>query len=368
MQTMQRPLTEGEAVATNFPAGIFGAMALGSQLTQSTLNTFHIGGDDKLVSKGVPRIQEILNNSSSVSRNVYHLGSEESQLLLDRFGSPEMIEETLLEQVCSGRLETTLQIPDWVEQWQQRFGLIAESGSKTFYLQRFCLRKMIQHGVTFRQVLLALELFGSQKDSLLLAACSPLQDDDVIEVLFQPTNSLPWAKPLSREISPAAAEEYFVHRVVLPRLHQIRVKGLEGVLRCSEEPGGKIGMITAAQVDLEDLSRVLEGARPALICDRAETMLAKFGIEVAARCLRRELQQMMPDILPCHIELIVAAMTCTGQIRPINRYTVREFANPLQRISFEESTRNLVDACIRHETDWLQSVSSSVTASKTVKK
>lgn len=343
----------------NLPAGIFAAMAVGSQLTQTTLNTFHLGNDADLVTNGVPRITEILNNSTSSHNCVYQLGPNESRILIDRFGSACGAQETLLDHVC-GRL-VNCNRPYWLDAWEIRFGPIPK---KQIYSIEIDLVVAINFNVSIQQIIAAM----MSSTGLVFVACSPFQKNScVLTALFCSNDEIRAAnRILSCGISEYQAEEYHVHRVFAYELLAIAVKGMAGIVRCIQLRNGNLNVVTNLEphVLILQLGTII----PELICSKAESMKNCFGIEVAAKCIFLELQQIMPHLLPCHVQVIVHVMTCTGKIRPVNRYTVRDFGNPLQRISFEEAVKNLVVACADDEVDWLNSVSSSVCASKTLKK
>lgn len=342
------------------PVGTFSAMAIGSQLTQTALDAFHVDkGSGELVTQGVPRIQEILNNSSSSHHVVYQLGPNESSVLLQQCGSANAIQETLLVHIFSNRLTNVETRPEWLDDFEAKFGPV---DCHDLYQINCCIKLAIERGCTLAQILNTV----TKCQGLVLVAASRLRGTE-ITLLLRPNCSeraQAECKMLSACASSEERQDYFVHRVVAHELTLLSVKGIAGILHCSEQRG-QISIVTL--LEPWQIVPYLVPDAPELCCSKAEQMRICFGLEVAICSMRNELMRIMPEILPCHISLIVAVMTCTGVIRPVNRYTMREYSNALQRISFEESTKNLVDACVRGEIDWLNSVSSCVAVSKTIR-
>ncbi len=356
-------------ISSPIPAGILAAMAVGSQLTQSTLNTFHVGNDGDLVSKGVPRIQEIFNNSCSVSRLVYTLDARISALLLAQFDNcAHRLEAIMLKNIVEDDqlVNEEQSVPSWTEEWQKQFGQIEIKDECVFISVPVSCRLMVENNV------LPIDLFGQwncESCQIEFVACSRVENN-IVYLLFRGNLETEKILGLSENISEKDKREYFVEKITKFYLLNQKVKGLDAVAKCWLGPGSKLNLVTSLDLMPDKFTRYLEQISDTitgLVCSRLDEMYRVFGIEVACKCLIYELCSIMPDILKCHIELIAKYMTLTGKILPISRYTIRTLiGNSLQKISFEEATKNLVDSCQNGEVDYLTSVSSRVAASKVI--
>ena len=63
-----------DVIEDNLAIGVLASSAFGAVLTQTTLDTFHNAGcDNDLVSKGIVRIEELLNNSSTLNKITFSI-------------------------------------------------------------------------------------------------------------------------------------------------------------------------------------------------------------------------------------------------------------------------------------------------------
>lgn len=329
------------------PIGLIAATAVGSEITQNTLDTFHTAGDlNNLVSSGFGRIVELFNNSCALNKTIITLSTtaDLKNVLFSNFGDVAkniqfIYHEKTQDYILSADVTLETQI------------------SKGVLLTWFEARDFSD----------ALKL-----GNLRLSKISPFTrtaEGEVINTLyFSPTKSL---KKLALaveahlqnggEISNRILAEFYVSKIQVPFLKNIKISGIEGVERVHDTPTGKMLICSP----LCKLTYELVQLDPVHITsNKAAEMAQIFGIE-AARCgMIKELKRILPGVLPHHIILVVDIMTWGGEISSISRYTSRKDPDVLKRASFEELKRNIVQACISGEVDRLVSFSSKIVASK----
>lgn len=90
-----------------------------------------------------------------------------------------------------------------------------------------------------------------------------------------------------------------------------------------------------------------------------------FGIEAARRCLIEEFDKIMKaggaQLNSRHIELLVDIMTSQGILLSIDRYGMNKTeSGPLQKISFEETAKQILNAGLYNEKDYMNGVSGNI--------
>jgi len=105
-------------------------------------------------------------------------------------------------------------------------------------------------------------------------------------------------------------------------------------------------------------------------CNDINTIYKTFGIEAARTALLKELTTAFSnnEINYAHMSILIDAMTYNGKLISMNRYGINNLDTaPLGRITFEKTMEQLTIACAFNEVDYLHGVSSRVMAGRCIK-
>lgn len=168
------------------------------------------------------------------------------------------------------------------------------------------------------------------------------------------------------------AEETFLKDMVIPRLNNIKICGIENIKDIFFEKKGGEWVVETEGSNLQELlchSRV----------DKIRTMSNDmweiynvFGIEAARQFLVEEFRNVVSSdgtfVNDSHILLLVDVMTFTGTLSSISRYGLKkENCGPMAKASFEESLENFLKAGLYGEKETSNGVSASVMLGKVPK-
>lgn len=353
-------LVEGQSV------GILAATAIGSELTQKTLDTFHAAGTADVVIEGVERIQQCLNNSSTINRVFFKVQVAQKDLR-------RTVYTTLGDVVVSRPKETSIETIEWLSIWESRYGSVKDALPLVPHVLLSViipLEKQFEFDVDIST--LKQELLPETKHSPIPVACSPLLSNDlstdfynelIIAFVYEFENIEEISHGiLSPDVDICSKLLYFVERVWIPKIFNIRLFGIRNVLQIISDDTCESKSIILCN-SFASLLDVIHIDPIGIVCNKTLEMYNIYGIEVARKCLLVELTEIMTKILPCHVQVIIDIMTWTGRITSITRYSARK-TDVLKRMTFEESVRNVVTACIEGEIDKLSSFSSKIVTSK----
>jgi hypothetical protein len=335
--------------------GVLAASAMGSILTQTMLDTFHHAGiGDELISNGMARIEEIFNNSSTLNKIIFTVDRPINQLINLPF--------TTIKQICIGSpFLIQFKQCEWIESWEKEFGKLSTPNENCLiYCVNIDATKMIEFNVE-------IEIF-KKMETLKPIAISPLmieKDNFIYQLLFQIDFLPQHVIEVSTHVLPLDTQFdkmilYLSNKYWEPMIQNLYLYGIKKIEKVIEFNNTSliIGKPSASLYDVVFIDPIN------IICNKTTEMYQIFGIEVAKRCIIEELKKIMPQILPCHIQVVVDKMTWSGLITSVTRYTARSDPDPLKRISFEEASRNINTACVDGEIDNLSSISSKLVASK----
>ena len=340
----------------NLPVGILASSALGSELTQTTLDTFHSAGIASGLESRTSRLQEIFNNTSTLNKILYTLKSDiEENIVYTSIKS-------LVVGKQSPRLVNIEQV-EWIKDWATRYGKI-EIGNDILISVCLCLRKQIKN--SFPIELLATTRFEFVEP----IAISPLisrGNDLYHQVLFKIERDEALIETIAQTFLDSSVIEadrflFCFVKIWSPLVLNSYLRGMPGVESQLKVDGSTL-LIASPSIDIQQVIH-LDPFR--ITSNRTSEMLQMFGIEVARRLMIDELGRIMTRILPCHIQIIADTMTWSGKILSISRYTARDFKDALKKISFEEAVRNICKACIDGERDLLMTTDSRIVASKRI--
>lgn len=322
------------------PVGILSATAIGSILTQNTLDTFHSAGNlNNLVTSGFSRIVELFNNTNSLNKLIYTVKT---------LNLPRDIISTTLKDLC---LELCTVINN--DKFTIRIKL---SIKKQLSRGKIILNEIENYLKVFNVKIENVSPFIREKDDI-ITLISLVYNGDKEKIINSVFNVLDYYTEWRD------TEGFFYEKILLPSIRDTKIMGYDEIEDIIEN--GEETLIVCSQNAV--MTREIWALDPYNIRSNHITEMENiYGIEVARQCLIEELKNIMPNILVCHILLIVDVMTWSGTIASISRYSSRKDPDVLKRCSFEELKRNIVQACVSGEVDKLKSFSSRIITSKII--
>ena len=322
---MAAQIDAGEAV------GLVGAESIGEPGTQMTLNTFHYAGVAEMnVTMGLPRIIEILDGRKSITtpqmeiflKPPYNKGKDIREVALQ-------IKETKLGELV---LEYNMNIVDLKIDLKINTEKLKELGITTAFLV-----KAVDKGV------------GND-------ATAKAGDDGVITLKLKGKEDEKGLKALYR---------------VKEKSKNIYVKGIKGVTQILPVKRQDEFIIITAGSNLKKLFELDFVDTQRTTTNDIHEIAEVLGVEAARQAIMDEVfkvietQGLNVDIR--HIMLVADTMTTGGQIKGITRYgVVSEKTSVLARASFETPIKHIINAALRGEVDYLNSVVENVMLNQAV--
>ncbi|MBS3148113.1 DNA-directed RNA polymerase subunit A'' [Candidatus Woesearchaeota archaeon] len=314
----------GEAV------GLIGAESIGEPGTQMTLNTFHYAGVAEMnVTMGLPRIIEILDGRKSIStpqmeiflNSPYNKGEGIRELAMQ-------IKETKLNELV---LEYGLNIIDMKIELK-----LNAPKMKELELTASSVVKAIEKA-------LANEAQIKNEGDMLTFKLKEKDDSKGLNALYR-------LKEKSKELY---------------------VKGIKGVSQVLPVKRKDEFIIITAGSNLKKLFELDFVDTTRTTTNDVHEISEVLGIEAARQAIIDEVfkvietQGLNVDIR--HIMLVADTMTVSGEIKGITRYgVVSEKASVLARASFETPIKHVINAALKGEVDYLNSVVENVMLNQTV--
>ncbi|XP_053397077.1 DNA-directed RNA polymerase I subunit RPA1-like [Mercenaria mercenaria] len=148
-----------------------------------------------------------------------------------------------------------------------------------------------------------------------------------------------------------------------------------GISRCilgeQDGPYGKEMHLKTEGINMLELFRnadILDINR--LYCNSIHDMAMMYGIEAASRVVIKEVQAVFAaygiNVDYRHLSLLADYMTFEGSYKPFNRVAMETNPSPLQKMSFEQTMKFLVDSSVKCRTDSLKSPSAQIVLGKNV--
>lgn len=306
--------------------GIICAQSIGEKFTQSTLNTFHKAG--LLVSgatKGIPRVQELLNVSKNPKRIFYSV-----RLISKPTSFNQIYEETKnLKAVTVGCLAKTVQTVRMENHpWRAVFH-----------------KMYARHNLDEGQEVLKIQL-----DRRLLVTYNVTHWDFIQNLSCC-------------EIDPEMNFLYLPNHTDLLTL----IKGDAAIIRV-----GYTEIADEWELSVETHQKRFRKILGMSIVDPLRTCSSNvwdiyetLGIEAVREYLLQELMSETSDIHITHLTVLVDKMVFTGDIFSVNRYsTKKENIGVLAKASFEETFDHFLTAAINNETDNTKGLSASIICGK----
>jgi DNA-directed RNA polymerase II subunit RPB1 len=330
--------------------GCLGSQSIGENLTQLTLNTFHLCLGQV---SGVGRIKEIVDASKKMEcpscsakidptspelEEVVH-SSAQCNLTDCVERSWSYIREPNLDDIVARLSRIRGTDPDF----DTGVGLVL------VLRQKFCQ----MHFIRFLDIFLAVQQYTSGVFEV--QGTSELSDTWILQL------------KLNRNVVPHIHAEQTLSEVLNFLLHHIEISGLPGLENVVLHPSQ-----TDDSPSASFFGEIFQGMRALDCCDFNKTYCNNFievqeslGIEAANTCLLTELHACLSQdgtyINIRHLCTIVDLMTSNGAVTPVSRHGVNQSASqPLQRASFEETFEVICDAAVFGYRDFMGGVSATM--------
>jgi len=309
----------GEAVGT------VAAQSMGEPGTQMTLRTFHYAGVAELnVTLGLPRLIEILDArcTPSTALMVIYLTEKFAKSRDKARAFAQEIEMTNVEDIVS-QTETDL--------------------------------INMEFAVTLDRARM------HQKDLTPTKVASVIKEALKTEVITE-GNKL--------RIKPENPTPADLRRIAV-KAKAVPLRGVEGINRVVVKMEGNEYVVYTEGSNLADILTLTEVDKARTVTNDIREIEEVLGIEAARNSIINEavktLEEQGLDVDIRHIMLVADMMTNDGEVRQIGRHGVSGGkASVLARASFEVTTKHLLDACIRGESDRLDGIIENVIAGQPI--
>jgi len=309
----------GEAVGT------VAAQSMGEPGTQMTLRTFHYAGVAELnVTLGLPRLIEILDarRTPSTALMVIYLTEKLAKSRDKARAFAQGIEMTNVEDIVS-QTETDL--------------------------------INMEFAVTLDRARM------HQKDLTPTKVASVIKEALKTEVITE-GNKL--------RIKPENPTPADLRRIAV-KAKAVPLRGVEGINRVVVKMEGNEYVVYTEGSNLADILTLTEVDKTRTVTNDIREIEEVLGIEAARNSIINEavktLEEQGLDVDIRHIMLVADMMTNDGEVRQIGRHGVSGGkASVLARASFEVTTKHLLDACIRGESDRLDGIIENVIAGQPI--
>lgn len=309
----------GEAVGT------VAAQSMGEPGTQMTLRTFHYAGVAELnVTLGLPRLIEILDarRTPSTALMVIYLTEKFAKSRDKARAFAQEIEMTNVEDIVS-QTETDL--------------------------------INMEFAVTLDRARM------HQKDLTPTKVASVIKEALKTEVITEGN------KLRIKPENPTPAE---LRRIAV-KAKAVPLRGVEGINRVVVKMEGSEYVVYTEGSNLADILTLPEVDKSRTVTNDIREIEEVLGVEAARNSIINEavktLEEQGLDVDIRHIMLVADMMTNDGEVRQIGRHGVSGGkASVLARASFEVTTKHLLDACIRGESDRLDGIIENVIAGQPI--
>lgn len=337
------------------PAGVLAACAIGSELTQSTLDSFHTAGiKNELVSTGMTRLNECVNNSNTLP-----------VILITLKTSIDIVPAKYLKTFLSKEIQiVSIDNDNIVVGVYISFAKMLEHSVPVFDIVNKFKNNIVHIGnfvPTYDKT--DCDLFFSLKYPIDIEGIKEILLDELILLSKKPREELEYTNTKFKDNDTIV--QYYFYKTQSIIISNTLVYGVENVLEVVRGEGESLILVCTPQTSL---LQFIPFDQKTINTNKIQDMVDIFGIEVGRRCLLKELAKTMNNNIDnsSHVKVIVDRMTMNGRIQSISRYSTRDDPDTLKRCSFEEVTRNLLYALSFGEIDLLQSQSSKIITSKLV--
>ena len=313
------------AIEPGEPVGTVAAQSMGEPGTQMTLRTFHYAGVAELnVTLGLPRLIEILDarRVPSAALMTIYLKERHAKSKERARAFAQKIEMTTVEDVV---IQTETDLINMV------------------FVITFDRSRMQQRGLTPSGVASAIK--GALK----------------VEVNID-GNKL--------RMKPAAQTLLELRRLAA-RVRGLPLRGVKGIDRVIVKMEGDEYVVYTEGSNFSEILMMPEVDQTRTVTNNIHEIEEVLGIEAARNAIINEatktLEEQGLNVDVRHIMLVAEMMTASGEVKQIGRHGVSGGkASVLARASFEITTKHLLDACMRGESDKLGGIIENVIAGQPI--
>lgn len=217
-------------ISTGTTVGANAAEAVGSIITQMTLNTFHTSGSAKSASFGIGSMKDLIFARKNIKNESCFIYFKDKTLdYAEVLNSRKQIVGSVIKDFV---LDYDIDHPDKLTEywWHSEANVLVFHGRpkpKSQRVMRLVLNveEMYKHGVTIAQLAKVLE--NDTKQSMLFPIYGPISDG--ILDLYPENVVLPTKKGKTPVTAVHIMEQIFLKREVYPKLKDIRVKGIANI-------------------------------------------------------------------------------------------------------------------------------------------
>jgi len=385
-------------------------------LVHNTLNTFHLAGVSSAnVTLGVPRTNEILNASKNQKTNVLQISllptsTDLTNLQMVRDKCRSLFEERYVDQ-CITKHEILNKKYDSLSSEDQIWYDLFDTFYSTHYRNcdwciRLTLNKLIMYQYKLTTEKIAERIEEEYKDcrcvfspdetgivdiyidtsnvdtpGVILATKKKAgkrgkkdDDDDDRKKKGKTDDDTPAPPPPRILINDDNKDYYFVSRVALDYILDIKLNGVEGITKVYYQLDNKTKTwkIETEGTNMREVMNNPEVDFRHVVSNNMWEIFGILGIEAARKFLVTEISMTISFggtfIDPVHPALLADSMTSTGTITSVNRYGIsKSVVGVLTPASFEQSHQNMLDAPAKGVTDDLSTVSAGIITAKHVR-
>ena len=392
---LQHRVCAGEVV------GALAAQSVGEPATQMTLNTFHYAGvsSKSNVTRGVPRLKEIINVSKSPKtpsltvhlHEEYHNDSEaakEVQTLLEHTTLRSVTERTEIwyDPVMAPDAERATVVPE-DEQFVHDYYEMPDEEIDLARISPWVLRielsreSMADKSLTMEDI--TTRMLGVYGADVLHVICNDDNADRLV-MRVRLINDSPTQKDAEGGLGGEGGDEEedyaFLKKIESNMLSQLSLRGVEGIERVFmrqpkrdvvDRETGTTKVVTEWVLDTEGVNlmavmcadRKIDPTR-CVSNDIVETIRI-LGVEAVRQALLGELRSVIEFdgsyVNYRHLAILCDVMTFRGHLLAITRHGInRVDSGALMRCSFEETVDVLMEAAMYSETDRVRGVSENI--------
>ena len=325
-----------------------------AQFVKIGISVHKAGQNEKSVTAGVPRFQELLNatkNPKVVNCKIFFNEGNKTLKELRENINHNLVCLTLKD--LSQSIEIKMNKED--ETWYEPFKILYNN---KFEIHQHCLSIKLNKKLLFKYRIEIKEIVDVIEETYEDLNCVfSSQDISQIDV-FVDTTKINFTEKQLLFITEENADEIYIEECVQP------IEGIENIYFTKDDDNDE----WYVETDGTNFKKLL--GHPIVDMTRLHSnnvwnIYETLGVEAAREFLVSEFEFIMEGINMCHIKLLVEKMTFTGTINSISRYTLRkDDSGVLSKSSFEESVDVMVKAGFSGETEKIKGISASIICGK----
>ncbi len=316
-------ITNGKQVAYGEPVGVVAAQSIGEPGTQMTLRTFHYAGVASLAQLGFTRLVEIVDARKSPKKPVMEV----------YLNAPFNKDYNKTKQIASEIEQVTL----------EKVAEVKEDFEKKAIQIKFDEDALKDHSISLDQAIEKIKVVA------------PYEGSGGKTITIKPkVDTL-------RNV-----------RKVTNKLRVVTLKGIEGISRAIiiEKEGSEYTLATEGS-NLQEVFKIDAVDNRRTTTNDVVEISKVLGIEAARNAIMVELLKVLEaqdlDVDMRHLMLIADSMTVTGEVESIGRHGLAgKKASVLARAAFEETSKHLINACVRGEKDKLTGITENIIIGQTI--